>query len=193
MGRIRLKFKSVTEIVGTDEIGLLILVDESELRQIAITCDRMMLEQFHLRLSGALPADASSGNSTALLLPETLWKVVSKMVDGNFDIVIYGLEEGQYKTVLYNDVTFDRFPIQPSDAILLSLIARVPVFIEEQLMATQSSPYHPTAKGMAIPVNTISSEMLEKALEKAIEEENYELASYLRDEQRRRLSSRESV
>ena len=176
-----MKLKSVTEIVGTDEVGLLILVDEPELRQIAITCDRMTLEQFQRRLS--------DGGTE---LPETLWSVVSKMVEGNFDIVIYGLAEGQYKTVLYNDVTFDRFPIRASDAVLLSLVARVPIFIEERLMATQSSPYHAAARGMAIPVNTISSEMLEKALEKAVEEENYELASYLRDEQRRRLSDRDA-
>ena len=39
---------------------------------------------------------------------------------------------------------------------------------------------------MALPVNTITDDMLKSALEKAIQEENYELASHLRDEMKRR-------
>lgn len=180
MSRTRLKLKSVTEIVGTEEVGLLILVDEREERQIAVTCNRATLMQFQARLAGR-PQPSR--------LPETLWQVVSRMVDGTFDLVIYGLSDGQYKAVLYNDVTFDRFPLPASDAVLLSLIASVPLYIETKLMEIQSSPYHASATGMAIPVNTISNEMLSKALEKAVEDENYELASYLRDEQRRRSNS----
>lgn len=184
MSRIRLKLKSVTEIVGTDEVGLLILVDEDEKRQIAVTCNRVTLNQFQMRLAGRpLPS----------MLSETLWQVVSQMVDGSFDLVIYGLSEGHYKAVLYNDVTFDRFPIPASDAVLLSLISNVPLYIETKLMEIQSSPYDASATGMSIPVNTISNEMLNKALKKAVEDENYELASYLRDEQRRRSNESSKV
>ncbi len=37
-----------------------------------------------------------------------------------------------------------------------------------------------------MPVNAISGEMLQHAMKKAIEDEDYELASQLRDEQKRR-------
>ena len=53
-------------------------------------------------------------------------------------------------------------------------------------MSKQCAPYVKEAQGVAIPVNTISTDMLKDALAKAIEEEKYELASHLRDELRRR-------
>lgn len=39
MNKVRLIFKSVTEIVGSDNVGLLILVDEQQQRQLTIPCD----------------------------------------------------------------------------------------------------------------------------------------------------------
>ena len=39
---------------------------------------------------------------------------------------------------------------------------------------------------MVLPVNSISNEMLRSALDKAVKDEDYELASHLRDEMRRR-------
>ncbi|MFR5270340.1 MAG: hypothetical protein ACLTGI_06585 [Hoylesella buccalis] len=36
MNKVRLIFKSVTEIVGSDDVGLLILVDEQQQRQLTI-------------------------------------------------------------------------------------------------------------------------------------------------------------
>lgn len=43
MNKIRLTVKSVTEIVGNKDVGLVVLVDENEQRQIAIPCDYQML------------------------------------------------------------------------------------------------------------------------------------------------------
>jgi protein-arginine kinase activator protein McsA len=53
-------------------------------------------------------------------------------------------------------------------------------------MMRQSVPFREDARGMSIPVNSISEEMLQQALDRAVSEENYELASYLRDEMKRR-------
>lgn len=39
---------------------------------------------------------------------------------------------------------------------------------------------------LAIPVNVLNNEILGKALQKAIADENYELASQLKEEQKRR-------
>ena len=46
--------------------------------------------------------------------------------------------------------------------------------------------YNENSRGVSLPVNTISDEMLQSALDKAIADENYELASHLRDEKKRR-------
>ena len=42
------------------------------------------------------------------------------------------------------------------------------------------------ARGVAMPLNTLSMEMLEQALQRSIEEERYELAKQLKDEINRR-------
>jgi protein-arginine kinase activator protein McsA len=62
--------------------------------------------------------------------------------------------------------------------------------VEKSLMARQSVRYSAKAQGVAIPVNTLNSEMLETALQKAINEENYELASQIREEKLRRSASK---
>ena len=53
-------------------------------------------------------------------------------------------------------------------------------------MKKQSVRYVQDARGMSIPVNTLTDEMLRRALDKAVEDEHYELASQLRDEMKRR-------
>jgi len=178
MGRIRLKFKSISEIVGSDEMGLLILTDETDQRQIAVPCDKAMIREFSLRMNHA--------SVVGRLLPEVLWHVVAMQTDLQFEILINGIIEGQYRALLVNLETHEPVAIRMSDAVLLAHIARLPIYIDEELMEKQSVPYSQEARGVAIPVNTISTEMLKDALEKAIEEEKYELASHLRDELRRR-------
>lgn len=181
MSRARLFFKSVTEIVGNDDMGLLILVDEGEQRQLTIPCDRNMLYQFGLRVQQVPIANQ--------LLPEVLWQVISTQTYLHFEIVINALIEGRYRAVLYNTETLEPVAMRISDALLLAYISRIPVFIDEQLMRTQSVAYRKGAQGMAVPVNTLTDEMLKKAFDKAISEENYELASHIRDEMKRRRQS----
>ena len=87
MEKIRLKFKSVSEIVGSEEIGLLILTDEDEQRQLAIPCDKAMLREFGLRLGHA--------QVVGRLLPEVLWHVIAMQTDLQFEVLITGIIEGQ--------------------------------------------------------------------------------------------------
>ena len=47
-------------------------------------------------------------------------------------------------------------------------------------------PYKPETNGVAVPINVISGDMLQKALDRAIADENYEQASRIRDEINRR-------
>ena len=65
--KTKLVFKGVTEIVGGSNMGLLILTDSNEKRQIAIVCDKTIEEQINLRL-----AQVPIKN---ILLPEVLCSV----------------------------------------------------------------------------------------------------------------------
>lgn len=178
MNKVRLIFKSVTEIVGTDDVGLLILVDEQQQRQLTIPCDRNMLYQFSLCVQ-KVPI-------TNRMLPEVLWQVIRSQTTLHFEILINDLIEGQYRAVLYNVETLEPILIRISDAMLLAYVSDIPIYIDEKLMKKQSVKYVHNAQGMSIPVNTLTDDMLKKALNKAIEDEHYELASLLRDEMKRR-------
>lgn len=178
MNKIRLTVKSVTEIVGNKDVGLVVLVDENEQRQIAIPCDYQMLYQLQLRIQN-IPI-------TPLLLPEVLWHVVRSETTADFEILIHDVIDGQYRCLLMNNSTFEPYTIRVSDALLLSLISKTPIYMDENLMKKQSVAFKKDSKGMSIPLNTLTDDMLKKALNKAIEEENYEMASHLRDEMKRR-------
>lgn len=178
MTKERLIFKGVSEIVGTEDLALLTLTDLAVKRQISIVCDRAMAVQIELRLKN-LPIVKS-------MLPEVLCRVTNFRHDFDFEIIIDDLIGGQYRTLLYNRNTLEPTVMRASDAVLLSIVADVPIFIESNLLNRQSVPYNGNSRGVTLPVNTISDEMLQTALDKAIADENYELASHLRDEKRRR-------
>lgn len=82
--------------------------------------------------------------------------------------------------------------IRASDAVLLSYISDIPLYIEKEMMYRQSVAYRKNAGDMPLPINTISNDMLDKAMQKAINDENYELASLLRDERQRRMNDNEN-
>lgn len=178
MKKEQLIFKGVSEIVGTENLGLLILTDKSSERQISIVCDKAMAVQIELRIK-RIPV-------TNILLPEVLCKCMRFYEKSGFELLIDNLVDGQYRTIVCNSETGEKFLIRASDAVLLSLIADIPLYIEERLMKRQSVIYRGNSKGVSLPVNTISDEMLQAALDKAIAEENYELASRLRDEKKMR-------
>ncbi len=178
MTKERLIFKGVSEIVGTEDLGLLILTDEAKERQITVVCDKAMAVQLELRIK-KIPI-------TKIMLPEVLCNILKNNVGLNYELLIDNIVDGQYRTLLYDKDTMEPLLIRASDAVLLSIVADIPLYIETGLMKRQSVVYNENARGVSLPVNTISDEMLQAALDKAIADENYELASHLRDEKKRR-------
>lgn len=178
MAKERLIFKGVSEIVGTEDMGLLILTDELKKRQISIVCDKAMAVQLELRTK-SIPI-------VQIMLPEVLCKMFDINADSGYELIIDDIIDGQYRTILYDRSNVKSVVIRASDAVLLSYVSNIPIFIDSALMARQSVAYKENSRGVSLPVNTISDKMLQAALEKAILDENYELASHLRDEKKRR-------
>lgn len=106
MAKERLFFKGVSEIVGTDDLGLLILTDESKERQITIVCDKAMAVQIELRVK-KLPI-------TRIMLPEVMSKLLSSYADSDFELLIDDIIDGQYRTLLYNRTTLTPMLIRAS-------------------------------------------------------------------------------
>ena len=175
----QLFFRGITEIVGSEEMGLIVLTDEYMTRQLVIVCDKQTVYQFGLRMS-------RSGGDTKDLLPEVLAGIIKRDIDLDYHIDIEDIDNGKYKTVIHEVVFDHKDAIRASDAILLSYICKLKIFIDENLYLHQSVPYNAQAKGMSIPINAISDDMLQKALDRAIKDENYELASQISIEQKKR-------
>lgn len=177
--KVQLYFRGITEIVGSEEMGLIVLTDEHMTRQLVIVCDKQTIYQFGLRMS-------RSAGDTSGLLPEVLARIIMRDTTLNYHIDIEDIDNGRYKTVVHEVVLGHKEAMRASDAILLAYICKLEIFIEEHLYLNQSVPYTANAKGMSIPINAISDDMLQKALDRAVKDENYELASQISNEQKKR-------
>ena len=174
MNKTRVIFHSIKKIVGTEDLSLLILTDMVNERQLTVVCDADMAHQFDLRLA-KIPI-------TGIMLPEALWNMMRMQTGSEYELVIYDVDKGRYEAMLVEQYSLQSVKLRASDAILMSYISRIPLYMEERLYMRQSVPFEEDPHKLTVPVNAISTDMLKKALDKAIDEENYELASHLRDE-----------
>lgn len=176
MKRTRLRFKSIQQIVGDDKLSVTVLTDDDCRRALSVVCDESMTRQILLRLQ--------SPRFCNTLLPEVL---LAMLAGHEYEMMIFGIHDGQYQVELSDCDNNRSVRIRMSDAVLLTMITNdIPLYIEESLMNQQSVPFNPDATGIAIPINTMDNQRLNDALQHAIDEENYELASHLRDEINRR-------
>jgi bifunctional DNase/RNase len=179
MERTRLQFENLQNIVGTTDIAVIMLTDSQRKRAITVVCDDLMSRQIVLRLKNP--------EKCLYMLPEALMPMMST----DFEMTIVGIYDGQYQVMLTDFSQGVTSRIRISDAVLLNISARVPLFIEEGLMKQQCVAFEENASGVAIPINTMDMRGLRKALEHAVEEENYEFASQIRDEMNRRSNKSE--
>lgn len=174
MERVLLRFENLQQVVGSEELSVILLTDESRQRAISVVCDQDMTRQIMLRLS--------KPSVSRTMLPE----VLLQMLTSQYEMLIVGIYDGQYQVLLMDIEGKQSVRMRMSDAILLSIISNIPLYMEERLMQRQSIPFDENATGVAIPINTMDTKRLRQALNHAVEEENYELASQLRDEINRR-------
>lgn len=175
MRRLLLRFENMQQIVGSDDLSVILLTDADRRRALSVVCDADMTRQLLLRLRG-------NSRVCRTMLPE----VLLQLLPSTYEMMIVGVFDGQYQVVLTDTVNGENVRIRTSDAVLLSIISHVPLYIEERLMVQQSVPFDENATGVAIPINSMDTQRLKIALQNAVDEENYELASQLRDEINRR-------
>uniref|UniRef100_A0AB33JJE3 BFN domain-containing protein n=2 Tax=unclassified Prevotella TaxID=2638335 RepID=A0AB33JJE3_9BACT len=178
MSKTEIIFKNVSEIIGTKDKGLLVLVDKNEEYLLSITCERYDMQLFDLYFA--------KGKVLERMLPTVLWSIISSGQSNSFELLILDVVDGQYMTVLNNVETLEQYAINAADGVLLAYLAKLPINIDTHLWERQRVPYNPNGNGVALPVNVISTPMLKEALERAIRDEDYKLASNLSDELKRR-------
>lgn len=179
--RERLYYYTSSRITGSDDICIISLLDELGVREISIVCEKSV--------GAMVEAYVMKPEIMKTSLINVLADIVTRQTDNELEVSIEGINDGVYSTFLVNKTTGTRNKVKASEAVYLSLICDVPIFIETTLMDNQSVRHRDLSLSMALPVNAVTSEMLQNALDKAIKEENYELASRLRDEMRQRKSN----
>lgn len=179
MSRIRLFLQQATEVVGGNNEGLLILTDSYQERQLVIPCEGSLMEEFKSRL------DKHENHSGVI---DILFDIIDNQTSLSLSLLINDMEDGAYSAAIINDDTQKQISIGGVEAVLLNNISKdkIPLYIDEALFLRQSSKFNIKAEGVALPVNALPVSMLEKTLGKAVEAENYELASQLRDELNKR-------
>lgn len=184
MSRLKIEFDSICQLAGRTDRGLLILKDTMGERQIAVPCDGDTLHAFAARMgSNRHPND---------LLPEALWAVVGRQVDLSLEIVVTSVtEDGQYEAMLLHSHTMSSHPIRMTEAVLLSFASNgeIPIYIDSIIFERHSSLRSADGLTVAVPLDVMSEEMLQEAMDNAVKEENYKLASLLRDELNKRKKS----
>ncbi len=192
MSRIRLKIQGVTDISASQTASLLIITDIEETRQICVVCDAVKRHEFGIRSGkyiGTPESMALLKHTLQSTLPETVSTIIRNLTDLQLAVVIVSIYDGQYRAVIEDTNSGTAFPIRVSDGALLCYADNdnIPLYIEESLWNRQSVPYlGRNVRGVAMPLNTLTKEMLEEALQKSIDEEKYELAKQLKEEIDRR-------
>lgn len=184
MNKVRLLFKGASYLLEAEGMGLLILADENDRKQLAIPCDMQALHQFELRLR---PTSVSNKCHMA----ELLWGIVHSCSDNAYEILITDVSNGQYTTYFHDPANFNMQPMFAPEAILMAFTGNIPIYIKQELLERQGGEYHPGKTDVSVPINTLGENLLHHAFDKAVEDENYELASYLRDELKRRKKQQE--
>ena len=195
--RIKLKIQGITDIISNHSASLLILTDEEENRQLSIVVDEIMRHEISMRrgkYTGDLKHRTMAINSLQHCLPETLSAAITYLTNIEFCVVIVSIFDGQYCAILEDQRTGTAFPIRVSDGVLLAYAdPHVPLFIEKSLWDMQSTKYMgENAKGISLPLNTLSIPMLKKAMQQCIDEEKYEAAQYIKEELDKRKALKDS-
>ena len=162
-----LDVKSVSEILGIDDVALVSLVNSAETRQLVVACDLEMRD-----LIMKYMADK----------PETL----GTRDKSSLEVRIFGLKDGVYQTEIYDQLTQRSFPIRCSDGIFFAIVCKLHIYASAEVMRCHSIPYETFATKVGLPLTVLSDKLLKDSLQKAIETENYEMASNLRDELNKR-------
>ena len=173
--RIPLHFFDMQQVLGGEGLAIARMLDEQEKRSLNVVIDEAMSTQLTLR--------AVNNQECERMLPEALCSLLKQSVGGQpLESTVYAIHKGQYQVMLLNRLNYLSVPIRISDAILLSVTGDVPFYVDTQLMANQCTVFDRDAQGVGLPINTLDSQRLNELLEKAISEENYELAAHVRDE-----------
>lgn len=174
----KLKYKGAFGIPQDKETYILSLTDENEERAVSVVTDRNMAYTFR---------DLEEHNPNfKSRLPFLLCYLIENGEGFHHSIQFHGVKDVGLKASLVDLVTEKKYPLKSDEAVLLSRIADIDMFADVDVFKYFSTPFGKDSMQVALPILSLPDTLLEKALNEAISQENYESASYIRDEIKRR-------
>ncbi len=175
----QLKFQGAFGIPGNEEVFVINLTDVNEQRSIAVLAGSYTASLFK---------DLEVGDKR---LQRTLSYVLISLLQksgelAEYKVRLYSLKDTVIKAELVNMITDEHKPIAPDEAVLLAVMAKLEMYTDKETMLHFSTPYSKGAMQMALPIAALPDNMLKKALAEAVAQEQYESASVIRDEMKRR-------
>lgn len=174
--KVRFRIK---EIACIGNYGLVVLSEEGGSRDVPIFLPCEAAGEVSLLMKGS--DDANAGNE--FLLVRGLTAAFGIIVE---EVVITRVERGQYVAeAVFNECgRTEIVTVSVKEALLLTLDMRCPLFIEAELLEQQTMD---GGEGIwSTPLNVLPEEMLQKMLDRAVEDEEYKLAQIFSEEIKRR-------
>ena len=174
----KLIYKGIFSIPEADDVCLITLTDEGEKRALYIVLEKEVANEIKIHEKMMEDADCQ--------LVDVFSKVLKDEGAVHYRIVFEGILNQGLKAKLVNTITDASYDIRPEMAVLLSLKSDFEMCTSLDVLQKFSTPYNKNMMSVALPIMSLPDSLLHKALEKAVEEENYEGASFIRDEMKRR-------
>ena len=177
--KTELKIQEISRGISNTEMYILILREVNGTRKLPI-----LLQKEEAQILSAEMRPFQSQKNTLLQCMRKITSVYGIIIE---DMLINDVVKGKYmsQVTCYQNGQMEKIKASAFDGILIALNYRCPIYIRTGLLERQVFPT-PSNDSISLPINTLSIELLEEALYRAVECENYELASQLRDEINRR-------
>ena len=172
-----LKYKGAFEIPDGSGTCVITMTDNNEERALSIVTNREMAMNLkeHEKNLDSVQTNVLDALYRHLILTGT---------DPVRGIVLDAEKDKGFKAFLH--FSEDRTQVKADQAILLSFICGIPVHATKNAFMYFSTPFNKNVQSVALPIIGLPEPMLKKALDQAIGDENYEMASFIRDEIKRR-------
>ena len=174
----KLIYKGIFSIPEADDVCLITLTDEGEKRALYIVLEKEVANEIKMHEKMMEDADCQ--------LVDVFSKVLKDEGAVHYRIVFEGILNQGLKAKLVNTITDASYGSRPEMAVLRSLKSDFEMCTSLDVLQKFSTPYNKNVMSVALPIMSLPDSLLHKALEKAVEEENYEGASFIRDEMKRR-------
>lgn len=181
----KLIYKGIFSIPEADDVCLITLTDEGEKRALYIVLEKEVANEIKMHEKMMEDVDCQLVDVDCQLV-DVFSKVLKDEGAVHYRIVFEGILNQGLKAKLVNTITDASYDIRPEMAVLLSLKSDFEMCTSLDVLQKFSTPYNKNVMSVALPIMSLPDSLLHKALEKAVEEENYEGASFIRDEMKRR-------